>query len=102
MSRQHITVRRRPLNEAIFEVVKISPSCVWIADLTIDQSVALYHRSVTNDAFDVVRRLYKQFGNKRFLYQDTMGNWDELVHDNGQFVEFKPARGQEPGRWATD
>lgn len=85
---------------ARFEIVKVAPDCVWIADLSIDMSVVVV--SVTNDAEAVCRRLYWRYGDRRYLYQDTMGNWDELTHEQGRFVEFKSARGQQPGKWAND
>ena len=47
-------------------------------------------RSVTNDAERVVAELNKRFPNYRILYQDTMGNWDELLHIHGIFTGFAP------------
>lgn len=86
-----------PPCRARFEIVKVAPDCVWIADLSIDTSINAV--SVTNDAENVCRFLQHLYPtDRRFLYQDTMGNWDELVHDKGRFVEFKSARGQEPGK----
>lgn len=50
--------------------------------------------SVTNDAEAVVYELVNvhKIGDKRIIYKDTMGNWDELVHDGDQFIEFFPYR----------
>lgn len=52
--------------------------------------------SVTNDAEYVVRTLDNMYHNFRIIYQDTMGNWDELKHDNGVFTGFAPARNMSP------
>lgn len=56
----------------------------------IDESNDTGSVSVTNDAENVVRAVVDRFGNKRILYTDTMGNVDELVHDNGVFTGFAP------------
>jgi len=66
---------------------------VWIID-QCDVMPLVYPPppSVTNDAERVCRRLYSRFGNYRYYYRDTMGNWDELVHDRGHFTRFAPAR----------
>ena len=47
--------------------------------------------SVTNDAEAVVRELIASgWGAYRFMYKDSMGNWDELLHDGKQFTGFGP------------
>jgi len=47
--------------------------------------------SVTNDAEAVVEDLiasgYKDY---RIIYKDSMGQWDELLHDGKRFVDFGP------------
>lgn len=48
--------------------------------------------SVTNDAKAIVAELYQRHGSCRIIYRDTMGNWDELLHLNGTFYGFTPAR----------
>ena len=45
--------------------------------------------SVTNDAEAVTKFLNQIYNNYRIIYRDTMGNWDELVHDFGTFKEFR-------------
>jgi hypothetical protein len=44
--------------------------------------------SVTNDAENVVIKLLTTFGNKRIIYRDTMGNWDELCHNGRRFTHY--------------
>lgn len=56
----------------------------------IDMDMGL---SVTNDAENVVPEVVREYGNKRIVYRDTAGQWDELVHDNGKFVRFAPYDG---------
>lgn len=58
---------------------------VWIEDL----NGAL---SVTNDAEAVCHDLQAGFPGYRIIYRDSMGLWDELVHDHGRFTGFAPAR----------
>jgi hypothetical protein len=47
-------------------------------------------KTITNDAEAVVELTLQQHGNRRILYQDTEGNWDELKHDGKKFVDFAP------------
>ena len=46
--------------------------------------------SVTNDAENVCRKLLALTGrsNKRIIYRDTDGRWDELVHSGFEFSHF--------------
>lgn len=74
--------------KAGFYIHRVSDDAVYIIDL----AESLKTMSVTNDAEAVVHNLNKEFGNRRFFYRDTMGSWDELVHDNGKFLTFRPHR----------
>jgi hypothetical protein len=52
-------------------------------------------RSITNAAEEVIAELITagyDLSNKRVIYRDTMGLWDELVVKNGQFSDFRPIR----------
>lgn len=50
--------------------------------------------SVTNNAARVVRHLHDSIegglGKRHVYYQDTMGRFDELCHDQGKFTGFAP------------
>jgi len=47
--------------------------------------------SVTNDAENVVAYLISiGYSSYRILYCDSMGQWDELLHDGTQFTGFGP------------
>lgn len=70
---------------SVFQVDHITEDMVHLRDLDVGMSV-------TNDAENVVEYLYNRFGNRRFVYRDTMGRWDELVHSNGHFTGFRPYR----------
>ena len=57
-------------------------------------------RSVTNDAACVVAELLSSrqlLPSQRLLYQDTMGRWDELVHDLSAFTAFRHIGGDSFG-----
>lgn len=43
--------------------------------------------SVTNDAENVINSINP--GVRQVIYQDTMGNWDEIEHDEGRFTGFR-------------
>ena len=49
-------------------------------------------KSVTNDVEKVLSYLSQNFnlGNRRLIYRDSMGCVDEIIHDNGRFIKFKP------------
>lgn len=47
--------------------------------------------SVTNDAERVCPALVARYGDKPIFYYDTMGNFDELVHENGEFKAYSSA-----------
>lgn len=74
---------------AYYHVVKQTEEIVWIVDE--DGPV-----SVTNDAERVVTDLFRLYGDRRIIYQDTDGNWDELKHVGGNFGGFAPARHMAP------
>ncbi len=51
--------------------------------------------TVTNDVEYVVDELYyanQLPAGRRLLYYDSDGNLDEIVHEAGRFVGFRPAR----------
>lgn len=72
---------RHKAPRSTWSVLKTDPVIV-IEDL--DQGM-----SVTNDAERVCQFLVAKHGNKPIFYYDTMGNFDELVHDNGEFRDYK-------------
>ena len=52
--------------------------------------------SVTNAAEEVVKQVYADYGERRIVYRDTMGRWDELEHIEGHFLKFRPYFGWKP------
>jgi hypothetical protein len=94
-ARSQAGVRDRQLAPAsAYEVVRVDDArcIVWIVDLD-----TLGARSVTNDAEAVVQALHAQYHGFRVIYRDSMGNWDELVHAQGRFMDYRPARDMAPG-----
>lgn len=73
------------MHRSSYRVARIAEGFVWI----IDQDGPL---SVTNDAEAVVADLFKTYGDRRIIYRDTQGDWDELVHESGRFKSFAQAR----------
>ncbi len=45
--------------------------------------------SITNDAEGVCEYLILNYGNKRIMYRDSDGTWDELCHNHGIFKRFE-------------
>lgn len=70
---------------AQYDIVKETTDTVFIEDVGHTHTM-----SVTNDAEAVVYNLFNQFGNKRIIYKDSDGRWDELLHNEGQFTGFAP------------
>lgn len=46
--------------------------------------------SVTNDAENVVRYMNGLVPGVRIFYCDSEGDWGELIHDDGRFLNFGP------------
>lgn len=46
--------------------------------------------TITNNAERVCEEINKLYPAYRIVYRDTMGYWDELIHDNGCFLRFGP------------
>ena len=44
--------------------------------------------SITNDAENVCKAIYKEYGQRWISYRDTDGRWDELDHKDGVFIGF--------------
>lgn len=74
---------------AIYGVLKSQSDMVWI----VDHDGA---RTITNDAEAVCAAVHAEFPGRRIIYRDTAGYWDELVHDEGIFLTFAPARDLAP------
>ncbi len=62
--------------------IDVGRKIVWIVDL--DGPI-----SVTNDAEAVCRELNAAHPAHRIFYRDTEGFWDELVHQDGRFIDFR-------------
>lgn len=75
--------------KAKFTIVAELPDVVAIEDLDGP-------KSVTNDAERVVRYLAELgLKERRLIYRDTDGVWDELAHDGkGAFKGFRPIRSE--------
>jgi len=69
--------------KAQFDIIHIDQKVIAIDDLYAD-------KTVTNDAENVIKVLNKELGleGRRVIYRDTMGYWDELIHEDGEFVCF--------------
>lgn len=74
---------------AQYRIAHETPDTIFIVDL--DQG-----KSITNDAEKVVERVVHDHGTVRIIYRDTMGRWDELVHEGGIFKGFAPYAGPTP------
>lgn len=72
-----------------YDVVKVTDDTIFLVDRNLGMSV-------TNDAENVVAEVVNEYGDKRVIYRDSMGNWDELAHTNGTFGTFVPYRGPSP------
>jgi hypothetical protein len=61
----------------------------------VDQNTGL---SITNGAEAVIANLDKTLhgglGDRRVIYQDTTGTWDELCHNDGVFTGFAHVGGR--------
>jgi hypothetical protein len=66
----------------------------WSISRTTDDIVFIIDNddglTITNDARHVALQIWKRYGDRRIVYRDTMGNWDEMVHVKGVFLHFAP------------
>lgn len=69
-----------------FDIIKVTGNTVFL----IDNALVMHTMSVTNDAEAVVKYINEKCPRKRVVYKDTEGHWDELIHENGEFKEFRP------------
>jgi hypothetical protein len=83
------------MNRSNYTVVAVSPDKVFLVDCDWG------NKSVTNDAENVVREVFTKYGQKKIIYCDSMGQWDELVHDRGRFIDFARASSPECGQSIT-
>lgn len=71
--------------KAEYVVVRVTDKSIFIEDVGHTHKI-----SVTNDAEAVVYKLVNEYGDKRIVYKDSDGRWDELLHDGDQFTGFAP------------
>lgn len=64
-------------------VLKVTDGFIYLAD---ENDGAM---SITNDAEAVVMWANRLYPNRRIIYRDTEGHWDELVHEDGVFKHFE-------------
>lgn len=72
-----------------WSVYEVTDATVFIVDN--DDGV-----TITNDAKHVVEQLWRHYDDRRIVYRDTMGNWDELIHVKGVFLHYAPFKEQIP------
>ena len=75
------------MNTALdFQIVHQTEEYIYIVD------VGAGYWSVTNNAEKVLRYLieHHQLGSRRLIYRDSEGQIDEILHDNGRFLDFAP------------
>jgi hypothetical protein len=66
-----------------YAVLKLKDNVIYIKDLDFG--------GVSDDAENVLRYLQESFGaDKRVIYQDSMGRWDEMKFDDRGEVQFSP------------
>lgn len=83
------------MRRASYRIVSQTPEIVFIEDLCGRPGHEL-SPSVTNVAEQVVEELLSRCGNKRIVYRDTIGDWDELVHNGKEFTNFAPWGSETP------
>jgi len=73
--------RARQRLRSTFSISGFEPDKVFIVDL--DGFV-----SITNDAENVTRFLNICHPGKRIVYRDSLGEWGEILHNDGAFLGF--------------
>jgi len=85
------------MNHAEYKIVGETDDSIFIEDLCGKPGYETA-KSVTNDAEWVIETLIHEYGmlRKKVVYQDTEGQWDELIHDGNVFLDFGTFRGNLP------
>lgn len=84
---QRKSVEMHRANFAASVVTINGQTVIRVVDLYTDACPSM---TVTNDAENVVAHVVGHLGCHRIFYQDTDGQWDELVHQDGVFSTFAP------------
>jgi hypothetical protein len=91
-----IELYHRANKSAMFKIITMDKSIIFIHELYDHKNKSLY-KTVTNDAEKVVEILYSKltllYNDRRLFYRDTRGRIDEIVHQDGKFVEFRAGIG---------
>ena len=82
----HHVGRPDGIHASEYKIVRLSSEFIWIEDTGTNCL------SVTNDAENVVAIIAARYGNRRIIYKDSSGNWDELKHAGASLTGFAPAR----------
>jgi hypothetical protein len=80
------------MNSADFEIKYVDAELIFIIDLDLG------NKSVTNDVENVLKKIDGIIGLhcRRLFYKDTMNRIDEIRHEMGRFVCFKPIDSNDP------
>lgn len=88
MSELHKTLERiaeAMRTGAAFTVMEVTDAHVILRDDNVNGC-----RSVTNAADEVVAHIHRHYPGRRIFYYDSEGRLDELAHEDGRFVGFRP------------
>jgi hypothetical protein len=66
---------------ADFEIIAVEDDRVFVVDLNLGS------KSVTNDAEYVWEQVQRQYPNRRLIYRDSEGEWNEIL---GPDISFRP------------
>ena len=84
MSQSMIGTYESGIQHAVFQYMVVD-KVVRVVD------IGLTHRSVTNDADHVIKVLRERGVDLTLpvIYRDSMGRWDQLLVEGGEFKDFK-------------
>ena len=79
---------------ALYKFIGRNAEAVFIVDEDKPRQL-----SITNAAEKVTLEVFTCWGEKRIIYRDTMGGWDELMHQQGTFTGFAPLSDRDRSRF---
>ena len=73
--------------ETLFSIEKETENYIYIVDKGTENEM-----SVTNAVKSVLEQISAlgKLGSRRLIYRDSLGNDDEIIHENGRFIRFAP------------
>lgn len=74
------------MNKIYYSIICFSKDIIILSD----ESILLGGKTITNGVEQILQELSKLYGKDvKIIYRDTDGNYDQIIHSNFKFIDFK-------------